>query len=203
MKKKLLAQNLVEGILIMALVALGCVGFVTRFNLNTLKGYIFNRPVGSATVTTNTVTGNLSSTELTSINNQISAINASLTIMPRMLSGNGAYQQAMMMGEMNKISNALASIQSTLGGSSNTSTAQQAAFNELKAQVKTVGDNLYKDPWAVYSNPSGPPEDNHPSALNGIKSSLSSFQTSTTQTQTTTTTSAGLKNTITIESMTK
>lgn len=193
MKKKLLAQNLVEGILIMALVALGCVGFVTRFNLNTLKGYIFNRPVGSATVTTNTVTGNLSSGELSSIDNQTAAINASLTILPKITYGGLGYQQALTMKELNNISNALASIQSTLDNSSNTSSAQQAAFSELKAQVKTVGDAIYKNPWAV--------ADNAP-ALDSVKSSLSSFQTSTTQTQTTTTTSARPKNTITIESMT-
>lgn len=51
------AQNLVEGILIIALVALGCLGFVSHFDLNKLAGYVIGAPIGSTTRTsTSTVT---------------------------------------------------------------------------------------------------------------------------------------------------
>lgn len=45
MKKK--SQNLLEYILIFALIAVAGVAFVTKFDLKTLKNYVFMRPADS------------------------------------------------------------------------------------------------------------------------------------------------------------
>ena len=46
MKKK--GQNLIEYVLIFAMVAVACYGFVSKFDFKTLKNYVFIRPADSA-----------------------------------------------------------------------------------------------------------------------------------------------------------
>jgi hypothetical protein len=53
MKKK--AQNLIEYLLIAALIAVACYGFVAKFNINTLKNYVFMRPADSTDSTKITI----------------------------------------------------------------------------------------------------------------------------------------------------
>lgn len=47
-KKKQLAQNLMEFILIFALVAIACFGFVMKFNFGKFKNFVFLRQTDSA-----------------------------------------------------------------------------------------------------------------------------------------------------------
>lgn len=47
-KKKYKAQNLIEGILIFAMVALACFGFVMKFDFGKFKNYVFLSPTDSA-----------------------------------------------------------------------------------------------------------------------------------------------------------
>lgn len=47
-KKKFKAQNLIEGLLILALVAIACFGVVMKFNFGKFKNYVFSRPTDSA-----------------------------------------------------------------------------------------------------------------------------------------------------------
>lgn len=53
MKKN--GQNLIEYLLIAALIAVASYGFVAKFNLQSLRNYVFMRP--ASTDTTNGVTG--------------------------------------------------------------------------------------------------------------------------------------------------
>lgn len=59
-KNKLQSQNLLEGILIFALVALGCCAFVSHFDYKLLRNYVFGRPAttsgGSTTITIEAMT---------------------------------------------------------------------------------------------------------------------------------------------------
>lgn len=198
MKKKLLAQNLVEGILILALVALGCLGFVSHFNMKTLIGYVLNRPEGSVTIekSNSKTTGNLSSTELSSIDNQIADINSSLSFFLHFCSGNGPYRVGMIGQRMVTINNAIKSMQSTLDNSPNSSETQKAALAALKSECDNLNQRIASLNYDLYNNPS---------ATDGIRSSLTAFQTATKTVGTITSpnSSKTVDNTITIESMTK
>lgn len=60
MNEKIKAQHLVEGILIIALVAFGCIAFVTRFDLKTLRDYVLGVPAtdsgGRTTISVDSMT---------------------------------------------------------------------------------------------------------------------------------------------------
>lgn len=53
--KKIKSQNLIEYILIFALIAIAGYAFVSKFDLKTLRNYVFMRPASTSTV--NGVTG--------------------------------------------------------------------------------------------------------------------------------------------------